>query len=99
MCERAMTTADTVLKNKNKANVCESQRMRGRQKGRQKGRRKGRRKGRHKGCGYVQGPDSLNSASSWVFLHLDYGNQKIPSWVSVICKSVPKDTLEQAGIH
>lgn len=41
-------------------------------------------------CGCAQGPPSSNSASFWVFLHLDYGNQKIPSWVSVICKSVTK---------
>lgn len=86
MCGRAMTTVDTVLKNKNKANVGKSQRMKGRQKG------------RYRGCGHVQGPDSLSSASSWVFLYLDYGNQKLPSCVSVIYKSVPKDTLEQAGI-
>lgn len=37
MCDRAMTTADTILKNKNKANGCKSHRMKGRQKGRHRG--------------------------------------------------------------
>lgn len=36
MCDRAMTTADTILKNK-KANVYKSHRMKGRQKGRHRG--------------------------------------------------------------
>lgn len=37
MCDRAMTTADTILKNKNKADGCKSHRMKGRQKGRHRG--------------------------------------------------------------
>lgn len=90
MCDRAMTTADTILKNSNKK---KSQWVQEPQDERQT-------EGQTQGCGYVQRPDSLNSASSWVFLHLvDQRNQKIPSWVSFIYKSVPKDTLEQAGIY